>query len=159
MERAQPFERSAGYFIRGGIAAGVIAGMVMAMFVMVVTVVSGHGLFAVPEMIGQTFLRDRQGPVVVLLGIMGHMMNSAVFGLVWGLVWSKVAKTGVVAVLGGMVYGILIWLVMTYGVVRALDSAVPGPISPVLWILAHVMFGLALGLWPIFASQRFRAAE
>lgn len=147
-----------GYYVVGGIVAGLIAGIVMAMLVMIVTAVSGMGLFAAPEMIGQTFMKGQTGPGVVILGLMGHMMNSAIFGVIWGLVWKGVAKGGWTSVVSGMVYGVLIWLVMTYGVARVLGSPIPGPLPGATWFIAHLMFGLVLGLWPVVQADTFAPA-
>ena len=148
-----------GYFAGVGIVAGVIAGMAMAMFIMIVTLAGGMGLFATPEMIGQTFLKGQTGFASIVLGLMGHMMNSAVFGVIWALLWRAVAKTGAVAILGGLIYGLAIWLVMTYGVAPALGSAVPGPISPIAWVMGHMMFGFVLGLLPIFKAEAFEGEQ
>ncbi|MBI4308100.1 MAG: hypothetical protein HY684_04775 [Chloroflexi bacterium] len=150
-------QRGAGYFVGGGVVAGLIAGMVMAIVVMMVTAFSGMGLFAGPEMIGQTLLRGQSGAGVTVVGLMVHMMNSAIFGIIWGLIWRGIAKAGGTAVIGGVVYGLVIWLVMTYAVLPILSSPVPGPILPVAWAMAHLMFGLVLGLWPALQSRPFTA--
>jgi len=155
-EHAQ--QRGAGYFAGGGVVAGIVAGMVMAMVLMPVTAASGMGLFAAPEMIGQTLLRGLKGPGVVMVGLMVHMMNSAILGLIFGLIWRGIAKGGATGIIGGIVYGMVIWLVMTYVALPILGSPMPGPIPTGVWVTAHLMFGLALGLWPVvqprpFASQ------
>jgi len=153
--RAQSQERGAGYFVIGGIVAGLIAGMVMAMFMMITTVISGMGLLAVPEMIGQSVLKGQAGIVVTLIGLMGHMMNSAMFGVIWAFIWRAIAKGGGAAIVGGVIYGMAIWAMMTYAVLLIIGSPIPGAVPAVAWAIAHGMLGLVLGLWPATQPQAF----
>src|SRR5260370_37801376 len=71
--------------------AGLAASLVMGMFEMLYEAIAGAGFWSPVIFIAATILRNLQGiatpvslqPVPVLLGLMGHMMNSVILGTVF----------------------------------------------------------------------------
>ena len=135
--------------------AGVIGGIVMAMFAMMVAAVAGYGFWAPPRAITAEFLGTQHaGPgfaaVPIVVGMMIHMMLSAGFGVGFGVLISAVAKgAGVIAlVVLGMVSGIVLWAGSTFIVAPALNGAevFTSAMPAWTWFAAHAMFGVVLGL-------------
>jgi uncharacterized membrane protein YagU involved in acid resistance len=143
-----------------GAIAGLIAGVVMAMWAMIVAAVMGVGLLAPPQMIAEPFFGPyRMGTfsaAAFVVGLMVHMMFSAVFGVIFALIWQRIARGGVVAVLGGMVYGVIVWAVMGYVVSPIVGAHITQEMPTWAWIVAHLMFGVVLGVWPVLRSADLR---
>src|SRR5262249_30386840 len=120
-----------GGLLRWGVIAGLIGGIAMAMIMMIVTALLGMGFLAPLYLIAATFhpaWATAQGLQIapLLVGLMVHMVNSAIFGVIFAVVlrWIFRQPIGVVVMaVAGMVWGILIFLVMTYGVLPVLDAA------------------------------------
>lgn len=150
-----------GTVVRNGAIAGLIAGMVMAMWAMIVTAVTGAGLLAPPQMIAEPFFGPFHPGAVHLaafvVGLMIHMMFSIVFGIIFGLIWQKIALGGFVALLGGMIYGLVLWALMGYVVGPIVGSHIAQEMPSGAWIAAHLMFGGVLGLWPATRRLGFLA--
>lgn len=129
---------------------GLVAGMGFGMMEMVIEAVVGKGFWAPLRFIASVFTLGKDTdpsfsflPVVV--GLMGHMMNSVILGLVFALVISRIAS-GVVGLAGtGMAYAAAIFAVMWFLLLPLIDPAMlllngPG------FFLSHLMYGLLLGL-------------
>jgi hypothetical protein len=136
-----------------GIVLGIVAGLVMAMWSMVVTAVMGMGLLAAPAMIAEPLFGSvnpaAPSLVAVVVGLMLHMMFSAVFGVVFLAIWQSIGQGGATAIVGGMIYGVIVWAVMSY-IVTPLVGAHIAQMMPVwAWLIAHLMFGGVLGVGAI----------
>lgn len=141
--------------IKHAAVAGVIAGIVMAMFAMIIALIAGNGFWAPPRAIAAEFLGTQHagpgfaiGPV--LAGMIIHMMLSAAFGAGFSVAVGVVARGAsqfALAVLG-MVTGIVLWVGSTYIVAPALNGAelFTTAMPAWTWFAAHVMFGVALGV-------------
>jgi hypothetical protein len=87
------------------------------------------------------------GPALV--GLVVHMMWSAFYGAIFGIVASRLQLVGTAAVAGGMVYGVVVMIVMSFIVLPIVGAgAMPGMIGWPSFTVEHLMFGLILGLWP-----------
>ena len=83
--------------------AGIGASLVLAMWEMIVEAVipDGAGFFGPPIAIGATIVRDLQGSanpipfdvVALVLGLMGHMMNSVILAVIFGLIVTRLAPS------------------------------------------------------------------
>jgi len=144
--------RSASSAVRAG-AAGLIAGLVFAMWAMIVGIFTSN-LWVPPQGIGQALGIGHQGHdfqnVPFVVGLMGHMMNSIIFGLIFLAIAVALKLRGVAAVVVGMMYGIVVYAVMYWVVLRNLLSGTSGSFLSAnpewSWIVAHLMFGGVLGL-------------
>ena len=132
-----------------GAIGGLIGGMAMAMFSMVVAI-SEDGFWAPGRGISSVVFGDKHyggdfafGPVVV--GLMGHMMNSVMLGVVFALIAAMVlARASKAAVLvAGTAFGLMVWLVMVPIVATQAQSSelFADSVPAWAWIVGHLMFG------------------
>ena len=143
---------SASSAVRAG-AAGLVAGLIFAMWAMIVGIFTSN-FWAPPQGIGQALGIGHQGHdfqiVPFIVGLMGHMMNSIIFGLIFLGIAVALKLRGVAAVLVGMIYGIVVYAIMYWVVLRNLLSGTSGSFlssNPEWsWVLGHLMFGAVLGL-------------
>lgn len=156
--------------IVAGIIAGIIAGIVMAMYAMLASAtVLAQGFFTplygiASPIVGQSAMQTSMhegvyftlGPA--LLGLMIHMMFSAVFGIIFGLAARALRLRGGLAVLAGMVYGVIVLLVMSFIVLPIVGAGtLPATVGWPSFTVEHLMYGVVLGLWPVLRPADFAA--
>lgn len=153
-----PLSRS---LVRGAVG-GLIGGMTMAMFSMFVAI-SEDGFWAPVRGITSVVFGDEHygggfafGSVVV--GAMGHMMNSLVLGAVFAVIVTLLlARASSAVVLGaGMVFGLMVWLVMVPGLAAQAQSSelFVDAVPAWAWIVGHIMFGVITAAVFITGRQR-----
>src|SRR3989440_3784129 len=153
-----------------GALAGVIGGVLMALFTMLATATYLQMGFFTPlyaiaaPLIGrQTLLTSMTNgvfyfaPGPALLGLVVHLLWSAFWGMIFGLIARGLHLTEGVAIISGLVYGLLVMLVMLFIVVPIVGAPdllrLVGTLS---FIIANALFyGLPLGLWPVVQPQSF----
>ncbi len=139
--------------IRRVFVASVIASVVMGMIEMVYEGVAGAGFWSPLTFIGATVLRNLQTVPVpvsfdlpgVVLGLIGHMMNSLIFGIIlgWIILKASLSRTGLVST--GVAYALGIFLVMWYIVIPGIDPVML-KLNGTVFAISHLMWGAALGL-------------
>lgn len=136
------------------ILAGLMASIVMGMWEMVVEqIAGGNGFWSPVTYIAATVLRDYQQvatPVPfealpVVLGFMGHMMNSVILGTGFALITHLVHGSRNELIGFGAVYGIVVMLMMWLVVLPLVDPVILR-VNGVSFLIAHVMWGVGLGL-------------
>lgn len=145
-----------------GAVAGMVAGAMMAMYAMIASATFlGQGFFtplygiASPLLGPQAMMTSmKQGiyftPGPALLGLVIHMLWSAFYGMLFALLAFGLRFKGMMALLGGVVYGFLVFLVMSYLVLPLVGAGqMPGMVGLPSFILEHLIFGMVLGLWPL----------
>jgi hypothetical protein len=136
--------------VRGALA-GMVGGMVMAMWSMVALWLTGSGFWQPLNLIAHTLWRgaplDAKFSVsAALLGLVVHMTMSMMVGVVFALGVQRI-HGNLTAVVGlGMIVGIVIWVVMQYGVWRMVDADAAKAFTPWVFAVGHAMFGVATGL-------------
>jgi len=148
-----------GAWIQFGILAGVIAGIVFAMFEMIMAVVlDGPDAFFMPlRMIGGIGLgKDALEPGTSLLaaggaGLVIHMVLSMMYGVVAAAVLSLVPRVSVsrsAVLVSTSVAGFAFWIVNFYGLAPAFGwTWFPNGTNAVVQFVAHTFFfGTVLGL-------------
>jgi hypothetical protein len=146
-----------------GVVGGAAGGMAMAMVAMLIA--TGYDGFWSPVrgITSVVFGDEHYGggfsfwPVAV--GVMGHMMNSMMFGVVLGLIGTAILprlKPRTFAWLGAA-YGVMLWIVMVPVLANALQSS--GAFADALphwaWLIAHLMFGvIAAGVIAVWGVDR-----
>ena len=134
------------------IVAGLIASVVMGMIEMIFEAVAGDGFWSPIVYIGATVLRGLQSlqPPVgfhlagVILGLMGHMMNSVILGWIFAvLIARRIAGRGSLIV-SGAIYGLIVYFAMWNLIVPAVDPVMLH-LSGTVFALAHTMWGAVLG--------------
>ncbi len=135
------------------VLAGLIASLVLAMLEMLYGAITGIGFWSPVVFITATIVRSLQSvgtpvefqPVPVLLGLMGHMMNSVILAFVFS--WLIAPRLGSVTALavGGAAYGLLVFVVMWFGVVPLVDPVML-QLNALVFVISHVMWGATVGL-------------
>ncbi len=157
-------------FLFLGAIVGIIGGVLMIIFIMTATATYlNMGFFtplyaiAVP-LVGQQPLITSMtagtfylAPGPALLGLVVHLLWSALWGLIFGLLARGLHLTGGRAIMGGLVYGVLVMLIMIFIVAPIVGASnlllLLGSFS---FIIANALFyGLPLGLWPVLQPQFF----
>jgi len=149
--------------VRGG-AAGLIAGLPLAAWLMFVGIFAST-LWAPPQGIAQAVGIGHPGHdfqvVPFILGVMGHVVNSVILGLVFLGVVLILNVRGWAIVLVGAAYGIVAYEIIYWSLLRGLLSGTSGSFlsADPQWavIIGHLMFGAVLGL--LFAYGPLRRQE
>jgi hypothetical protein len=140
---------------------GLIAGLVFAMWAMVVGLFTST-LWAPPQGIAQSIGIGSTGHnlqlVPLLAGLVGHMMNSVLLGIIFIAIARAIRLQHIAAVFGGMVYGVIVYVGMYWVLLRgALSSTSASFLSANpewSWIAAHLMFGVVLGALAAYGPLR-----
>jgi hypothetical protein len=143
------------------ILPGVIAGLVFAMWAMVVGLFTST-LWAPPQGIAQSIGIGSSGHdfqlVPILVGLMGHMMNSILLGVLFIAIARAIRLHGPAAVVGGMVYGVIVYVGMYWVVLRGVLGSTSASFLSAnpewSWIAAHLMFGVVLGTLAAYGPLR-----
>ncbi|GGM62881.1 hypothetical protein GCM10012275_36970 [Longimycelium tulufanense] len=152
--------------IKRGLAGGILGGIVMAMWSMIVLWLTGVGFWAPLNFIAHTLWRGAPLDAtfsfgVVVLGMVVHMMMSMVLGVVLAVIVHNVHQLGGTrgALVGtGMVFGLVVWLVMQYIVWRVVDTSAAAAFTPWVFALGHLMYGAATAAVLPLASPRGHGA-
>jgi len=157
-------------FLMLGAFVGIIGGVLMALFTMLATGTYLQLGFFTPLYVIAAPLIGRQtlmtslthgvfyfalGPA--LLGLVVHLIWSAFWGIIFGLIARGLHLTGGWAIIGGLVYGVLVMLVMSFIVVPLVGApSLLQMLGTVSFIIANALFyGPPLGLWPVVQPQLF----
>ena len=140
---------------------GLIAGLVFAMWAMVVGLFTST-LWAPPQGIAQSIGIGTAGHnfqlVPLLVGLMGHMMNSIVLGVIFIAIARAIRLRGIAAVVGGMAYGVIVYVAMYWVLLRGVLTSTSGSFLSAnpewSWIAAHLMFGVLLGALAAYGPLR-----
>jgi uncharacterized OsmC-like protein len=136
-----------GVAVRAGAVGGVVAGLVMAVWLTVILWLAGSGFFTLLNLIANTFWRTAPlGPTfslpAVLIALVVHLLVSVLFGVLIAVAASRLPASRSLVIAAGAVFGPLIWVVMQYGIWRAVDPAAARVISWWIFGSAHLLFGL-----------------
>ncbi len=138
------------------LGAGVLAGVLMSAYWMIVSAFMGAGFWTPLNMIGATIPAFRPpaqffefGPA--LTGLIIHLIVAAFWGLVLGFFASRLANSfrmGGGALLIGLGWGLAIWIISGL-LIGPLVNPVMAMAPPVNYFISHMIYGLssALFLW------------
>lgn len=152
-------DRHAGALIKYGALGGLVAGIVFAMFEMIMAaLLDGTSAFWNPlRMIGAIVLgKEALAPsyglaTAAITGLIVHMVLSMLFGLVFGLtltVLPSLTRSAGVLLFTASLYGLLLWLVNFYVIAPVAGwDWFPDESNVLVQLVAHtVFFGAVLGL-------------
>ena len=111
-----------GVIIGGGIA-GILAGVVMAMAAMFYAAANGSGFFLPVRSIAATWYGANAllgGAGVLIAGLATHLGTSAFGGVVFAALPSS-RKSATVALLSGLVWGVVVWAILSIAVMPWLN--------------------------------------
>lgn len=165
-----PKKLSVGQVIGFGILAGVVAGLVMAMYAMAASAWMSQGFFTPLYGIASPLIGPKEmetsmmqgvyinlGPA--LAGAMIHMMWSALYGVIFGLIWSQIRGTAALAAGAGAAYGLAVAGLMAFVVLPIVGAGAMPAMIGLSFVIEHVLFGLLLGLWPSRQPALFARVE
>lgn len=146
--------------VKQGVIGGIIAGLVFAIFEMVMaTVLMGTEAFFMPlRMIGAIVLGQQAIAVsyplitAALTGVVVHMILSVVFGIVFvGIAYTFpiVSRSKTATITATSIYGLLIWIVNFYIIAPVFAwTWFPEQTNPIVQFVAHTFFyGTVLGIY------------
>jgi hypothetical protein len=122
-----------------GLIVGLVAGILMAVYLVLAGLTLGNS----PTTTLSQFARNNESPLV---GLLTHLAVAAVYGILFSLGWHWVGGRLPVAVwMAGTLYGFGLWLLASSLLVA---SAMPQLLSipPLHFCLAHLVYGLSLGI-------------
>ena len=124
-----------------GLFGGLVAGIAMALYLVIWGAVTGQSPSAVLGM----FDAGERG--MALAGTLTHLAVAAVYGILFGLLWwalRRVSRVGIPAWFAGAIYGLLLLAIAKSVVLPAAGSAL-AEIPTLHFAIAHVLYGAALG--------------
>src|SRR4051812_13403306 len=109
----------AGEIVVSGVSAGLIGGLLMAIWAAFATLAKGLGLFALPQMVGSTFLKPEamlHPYATALWGTALHLLVACVWGVLFAALVRRETRPSA-AFPAGLLYGTGIFLLMNFVVV------------------------------------------
>ncbi len=135
--------RSMGDSAVDGLFGGAIAGILMAVYLVIAGLFNGEGLGTV---LGRFTPSGDGSP---FLGTLAHLAVSAVYGAIFALILGQIGRLRPSLLrfswLLGAAYGLALWLAAEFIILPAVDSPLQ-LVSPIHFALSHLVFGLALGV-------------
>lgn len=134
------------------IIAGLVASVAMAMVEMVYEGIFGIGFWSAPVFISAAVLQSLQAialpvgflAVPVLLGIMGHMMNSVILAFVFMKMFRSVLTSPAAGAVMGALYALVVFFIMWLGVLPLIDPIMLN-LNPVVFAMSHIVWGAVIG--------------
>ena len=155
-------------YVIGGVLAGLVGGLAMALYTMTNELLSGHSIFTPMSMpatpiVGMSVMeRGMTGgalylePVPAMIGLVVHFLWAAFWGLLFGVGLWLTRTAGWVGFGLGIAWGYVVGLVMS-GLLLPAVGMKPMWEQPgaTVFALDHLAFGLPLALWALkFAPGR-----
>lgn len=148
---------------RAGIISGLIAGAVMALVMMGHSSAAGMGLWTPIKAIAATWMGVNAlvgGFGTVVLGLATHFTCAAFWGAIFSsLIWRR--EVVAAAFWEGLVYGVAVWLIMTYIGLPIFDQTMMPRVGlmPGWWFYDHLIYGACLCVTPAVRRSMYPAAE
>lgn len=141
----------------GGAFAGLVAGAVMFLTAVMHSVMTGASPARPGRLIAATFLGPaalESGAGRFFLGLGLHLLVSAG----WGVVFARLVPRwtpGRWAFAGGLLFGAVVWLVMTHAVLPIANPTMNAAVAdnPSAWFFFHLVFGGVLYMAPSFRRE------
>ena len=146
----------------GGLLAGILSGIVLAIYLVAMSVTQGGDMWQPLKGAGFPFLGERAFQpgfdlTAVMVGVGAHLGISMIWGLVFGVLFFGASKFGTLIL--GALWGVVVWLVMFYLVLPIAGIAdMPEQVPLKEAVLSHVIFGVALAV-AFMPYQRRRLSE
>ena len=135
-----------------GLLNGVIAGVAMAIYMLLMLLINNVPL-------GEIFSYFRSITSSPVAGTLVHLAVSGIYGVVFGLAfayltrrWGGPSLTWL-ALIAGLVYGAILWFIAST-MVLSIGSTSPLDLPGVHLIIAHLFYGLLLGILSLRSNAR-----
>jgi hypothetical protein len=151
--------------LKAGAASGLAGGVLMASWATVYAAGVGAGFLFPLRLVGSAIFGERalvMGAMGPLTALLVHLVLSAAFGVPFAAAIGRYARA-TTAVPAGILYGLLLFFVMTAAVLPALNAEVAAEARhvPSSWLVGHVLFGIGVASAPALRrralAQRARA--
>jgi uncharacterized OsmC-like protein len=133
--------------LKAGAIGGIIGGVMMAVWLMFILWLIGTGFWTLLNLIANTVWRStplgsKFSLTAVIIGLVVHVAVSFIFGsLIVVAAWRLPGPRSLI-IASGALFGPVIWLVMQFGIWHAVDPAAAQVITPWVFAVAHLIFGL-----------------
>ncbi len=137
-----------------GIADGILSAILMMGFMMAYASVTGAGITMPLKALGALVYGVEAlvaGSMAMLAGAGIQLGFSIVLGILFALCTSR--RTSIVgALFVGLAVGIVIWVAMELAVLPYMNPTMAARVAlmPMAYFVAHLLFGLGLGMTPVF---------
>jgi len=131
-----------------------VSGVMLAMIEMIYEGVaaSGAGFWSAPIFISGTVIRSLQTLAIpvsfmlipVIIGLMGHMMNSAILGMVHEKLFGGIQST-MARMMVGMLFGAVIFVGMWFVLLPIIDPVML-KLNGTVFFISHLVWGGMLGM-------------
>jgi uncharacterized membrane protein YagU involved in acid resistance len=146
-----------------GIADGILSAILMMGFMMAYSNAIGEGATMPLKALGALVYGVEAlvaGSMAMLAGAGIQLGFSIVLGVLFALCMSR--RTSIIAALfAGIAVGVVIWVVMDLVVMPYMDPTMAARIAlmPMAYFVAHLLFGIGLGLTPLFIRMLGRKRD
>jgi uncharacterized OsmC-like protein len=108
---------------------------------------TGTGFWTLLNLITNTVWRAaplsaRFSVLALVIGLAVHVMMSVLFGVLIAVAAWRLPGARSLVIAGGALFAAVLWAVMQYGIWRAVDPAAAGVITPWVFAVAHLIFGM-----------------
>jgi uncharacterized membrane protein YagU involved in acid resistance len=149
--------------LAAGIADGLFSAILMMGFMMAYSSVTGAGMTMPLKALGALVYGVEAlvaGSMAMLAGAGIQLGFSIVLGILFGLCTSR--RTSIVAALFlGMAVGIVIWVAMELVVLPNMNPTMAARVAlmPLAYFVAHLLYGIGLGMTPVFVRTFSRRRD
>ena len=140
--------------LAAGVTAGISAAILMMGFMMAYSSAIGEGPTMPLKALGALVYGVEAliaGSIAMAAGAGIELGFSIALGILFGLAMSRRSSV-ILAMLAGILVGVVIWVAMELYVLPQMDATMAARIAlmPMAYFFAHVLFGIGLGLTPLF---------
>ena len=157
------YRASVGARFAAGIAAGILGAVLMLGFMMTYSSVTGVGVTVPLKALGALVYGVEAlvaGSMAMLAGAGIQLGFSIVLGILFALCMSR--RTSIIAALfAGLAIGIVIWVAMDLFVLPSMNPTMAARMAlmPLAYFIAHVLYGIGLGMTPVFVRRFSRKRD
>ena len=140
--------------LAAGATAGILAAVLMMAFLMAYSSAIGEGPTMPLKALGALVYGVEAliaGSTAMAMGAAIELGFSMVLGILFGLAMSRRSSV-ILTMLAGILVGVVTWVAMELYVLPQMDPTMAARIAlmPMAYFFAHVLFGIGLGLTPLF---------
>ena len=140
-----------------GLVGGIVSGLVMGAFLMVVMAITGDSFFRPLELIGSIWYGAMTtGAAAIVLGLVTHVVMSAILGVLYALL---IPYGRVDPLLQGLVYGAVVWFLAQIVVLPQVGAYISAGYPVWAFLLGHLPYGIGLGSYEDWADRRTALRE
>jgi hypothetical protein len=138
--------------ISAGVKGGLLGGLVMPLPALTYGLLSGHGIFYPVNLLAGMVLPgianmdlERFDPTLFVVGVLIHVVNSVVFGLLYGVLLPTLPDIPRPLAWGGLLMPLL-WTGVSFGVMGSINPILAKGVSWQWFILSQFIFGVTAAL-------------